>query len=263
MLCGMVLKGQDQPNVIYLLFDDLGYGDFSCYGQEKYQTPHIDRLAKEGMKFTQHYSGNTVCSPSRATLMTGQDPGHCHLRGNVAYELGAELDPAMITLPRLFKNAGYATGAYGKWGLGQTLKEGASNPLSHGFDEFYGNKSQVIAHTYYPSSMVHNGKEVPLEAGQYSHDLVVDFAFSFIKRHAASGDPFFCYMPIAVPHAAMQAPSELHKKWRKKLPEFDDRIGKYGAGPDEDCPDVINPVAGFAAMMENVDNQVGELLSTS
>ena len=254
-------ESRDKPNVIYLLFDDLGYGDFSCYGQDKLETPNIDRLAREGMRFTQHYSGNTVCSPSRATLMCGQHPGHVYLRGNLAHERGAELDSAMVTLPRLFKNAGYSTGAYGKWGLGITNLDGAPNPLSHGFDEFYGWKSQVIAHTYYPGTMVHNGQEIRRKEGQYAHDLVMGHAFGFIRRNAEAGKPFFCYMPIAVPHAAMQAPEELHEKWRKKLPQFDTITGRYGAGPDEDCPDVINPVAGFAAMLENVDNQVGEMLA--
>jgi len=249
-----------QPNVIYLLFDDLGYGDLSCYGQDKLQTPNIDRIAEQGMRFTQHYSGNTVCSPSRATLMTGQHPGHCYLRGNLAGELGAELDPAMTALPELFRNAGYATGAFGKWGLGHSNAEGAPSPLTHGFDEFYGWKSQVIAHTYYPKTMVHNGKEMPVEPGIYVHDLVVGHAFEFIRQKAGTHTPFFCYMTIAVPHAAMQAPAGLHMKWRLRLPQFDEKIGKYGAGPDEPCPDVINPVAGFAAMLENVDNQVGELL---
>jgi arylsulfatase A-like enzyme len=111
-----------RPNVVYILADDLGYGDLSCYGQTKLQTPNIDRLAHEGMKFTDHYSGNTVCSPSRACLMTGQHPGRVHCRGNGDESVIAALDPSMTTLPRLFKNAGYATGAFGKWGLGVTVE---------------------------------------------------------------------------------------------------------------------------------------------
>ena len=142
------------PNVIYILADDLGLGDLGCYGQQKLKTPNIDRLADEGMQFSDHYSGNTVCSPSRAVLMTGQHPGHVHCRGN-GNENGFALDPEMTTLPRLFKNAGYATGAYGKWGLGQTHLAGAPNPMTHGFDHFSGWKSQGIAHTYYPVSYTH------------------------------------------------------------------------------------------------------------
>jgi arylsulfatase A-like enzyme len=252
-------KPVQTPNVIYIMADDLGLGDLGCYGQQKLKTPNIDRLAAEGMRFTDHYSGNTVCSPSRAVLMTGQHSGHVHCRGN-GNENGFALDPEMTTLPRLFKNAGYATGAFGKWGLGETNLTGAPNPLTHGFDHYTGWKSQMIAHTYYPSSFVRDGVEEPLEKGTFVHDLIMADAFKFVQESAEAGEPFFCYIPTAVPHAAMHAPAELHKKWREVYPEFDDKIGKYGAGPGEDCPPVQNPIAGFAAMMENFDNQVGELL---
>ncbi|MDF1849231.1 MAG: arylsulfatase [Verrucomicrobiales bacterium] len=255
-----VASAKDSPNVIYILADDLGYGDLSCYGQEKLQTPHIDRLASEGLRFTAHYSGNTVCTPSRAVLMTGQHSGNCYVRGNLKGEVGAALDPEMTVLPELFKAAGYATGAFGKWGLGHTHVEGSPNPLTHGFDEFAGWKSQTIAHTYYPTTWVVNGKELPLEEGTYVHDLIMEKAFEFIEKNAKSDTPFFCYIPTAVPHAAMHAPAELHEKWRKKFPKFDNKIGKYGAG-GEPCPDVQNPIAGFAAMMENFDNQVGRILA--
>lgn len=247
------------PNIILILADDLGYGDLSCYGQEKLQTPNIDRLAGEGLRFTGHYSGNTVCSPSRAVLMTGQHSGNCYLRGNLGGEKGAQLDPNMTVLPEVFKQAGYATGAFGKWGLGPTHLEGNPNPLTHGFDEFYGWKSQTIAHTYYPSSVIDNGKEVPLEPGTFVHDLILDRARDFIRRHAQADKPFFCYIPTAVPHAAMHAPAELHAKWRKVFPQFDEKIGRYGAG-GEPCPPVKNPIAGFAAMMENLDHEVGTIL---
>ncbi len=249
------------PNVIYILADDLGYGDLSCYGQDKLQTPNIDRLAHEGMLFTNHYSGNTVCTPSRASLMTGQHPGRVYCRGNLRDEIGAELDLEMTVLPELFKNAGYATGAFGKWGLGVTTRQDAQNPLMHGFDEFYGWKSQMIAHTYYPNSLVYNGNEIPLEPHDYIHDILMERAMSFIERNALSGTPFFCYIPTAVPHAAMHAPPSLHEKWRKAFPQFDDVIGKYGAGEYDLCPDVQNPIAGFAAMMENLDNQIGAILT--
>ena len=248
------------PNVIYILADDLGYGDLSCYGQKKFSTPNIDRLAQEGMRLTGHYSGNTVCSPSRAVLMTGRHPGHCHIRGNGDEATSVRLWPEDIVLPEVFQAAGYATGAFGKWGLGITTVEGRGNPLANGFDEFYGWKSQVIAHTYYPRSVVENGQEIPLEPGTYVHDLIMDKARDFIRDNASAQKPFFCYIPTAVPHAAMHAPKALHEKWRKKLPQFDHIIGKYPAGPDESCPDVINPIAGFAAMMEHLDNEVGEIL---
>jgi arylsulfatase A-like enzyme len=250
-----------RPNVVLILADDLGYGDLSCYGQKKVQTPHIDRLANEGLQFTGHYSGNTVCSPSRAVLMTGQHSGHIYLRGNVSGEQNAALDPALVVLPEVFKAAGYATGAYGKWGLGQTNVAGNSNPLTHGFDEFFGWKSQGIAHTYYPTSAVYNGNEIKLKSGTYIHDNVMDRARTFIRTQAETKTPFFCYIPTAVPHAAMHAPKELHEKWRKVFPQFDDKIGKYKAGPDESCPDVKNPIAGFAAMLENLDNEIGSVLA--
>jgi len=253
------LPAAERPNVIYILADDLGYGDLSCYGQQKIQTPNIDRLANEGLRFTAHYSGNTVCSPSRAVLMTGQHSGNCYVRGNRSGEQGAELEPAMTVLPEVFKSAGYSTGAFGKWGLGQTHLSGPANPLSHGFDEFYGWKSQGIAHTYYPRSLVKNGMEVPVPEGTYVHPLIMDEARDFIRRNVKAGTPFFCYIPTAIPHAAMHAPPELHDKWRKVFPEFDDKIGRYGAG-SEPCPDVQNPIAGFAAMMEHFDNEVGLIL---
>ncbi|WDE99323.1 arylsulfatase [Lentisphaera profundi] len=251
------------PNVIFILADDLGYGDLSFYGQEKLKTPNIDRLGKEGMKFTDHYSGNTVCSPSRAVLMTGQHPGKVHCRGNAgrAGENGIALDPKMTTLPRLFKNAGYATGGFGKWGLGITSDQGNPNPLTHGFDVFTGWKNQVVAHTYYPSSIVRNGAEVPLEEGTYIHDLIMQDAFDFIRHSVKEQKPFFCYIPTAIPHASMHAPKELHEKWSKVFPQFNHIIGKYGAGKDELSPDVKNPIAGFAAMIEHLDNQVGDLLT--
>jgi len=254
-----ICRATDTPNVIYILADDLGYGDLSCYGQEKFATPHIDRLAEEGLQFTAHYSGNTVCSPSRAVLMTGQHAGRIYIRGNLTGEVNAELDPAVTVLPEIFKAAGYATGAFGKWGLGHTAGDGVQSPLTHGFDEFVGWKSQTIAHTYYPSSYVDGQNEIPLESGTYVHDLIMDRAKGFIAKNAKSKKPFFCYIPTAVPHAAMHAPAALHEKWRKVFPQFDDVVGTYRAG-EEDCPDVQNPIAGFAAMMENLDNQVGEII---
>ncbi|MEC5128219.1 arylsulfatase [Verrucomicrobiales bacterium BCK34] len=250
---------EPKPNVIYILADDLGYGDLSCYGQDKFETPNIDRLATEGLKFTAHYSGNTVCSPSRAVLMTGQHSGHSYIRGNLKGEIGAPLPTEMTVLPEVFKAAGYRTGGFGKWGLGVTTEEGRANPLTHGFDEFCGWKSQTIAHTYYPSTYVDNGEEIALESGTYLHDIIMDRALGFIEENGKSGTPFFCYIPTAVPHAAMHAPEALHEKWRKKFPQFDNKIGKYGAGA-EPCPDVVNPIAGFAAMMENLDNQIGTIL---
>ncbi len=257
---GSVALVAGQPNVIYILADDLGYGDLSCYGAQMLETPNIDRLADEGLQFINHYSGNTVCSPSRASLMTGQHSGHVYLRGNIKGEVNCELDPDMTVLPEIFKAAGYATGAYGKWGMGHTNVEGPASPLVHGFDEFCGWKSQTIAHTYFPTSMVFNGLEIPLKKGTYIHELIMGRAKAFIRENAYREKPFFCYIPTAIPHAAMHAPKEIHDKWRKKFPQFDKVIGKYKAG-EEECPDVINPIAGFAAMMEVLDTDVGDILN--
>ncbi|MDB2674026.1 arylsulfatase [Akkermansiaceae bacterium] len=263
-LAPVLLKAQEKPNVIYILADDLGLGDLSIYGQKKFQTPNIDSIGTEGLKFTAHYSGNTVCSPSRAVLMTGHQPGAVYLRGNVTENEVAPLDPKLTVLPEIFKAAGYNTGAYGKWGLGFTHVKGIANPLNHGFDEFVGWKSQMIAHTYYPTTYVHNGKEKPLKKGTYVHDIIMNHAMQFIESNAKSKTPFFCYIPTAVPHAAMHAPKELHAKWRKKFPQFDQITGRYkihrGDGT-ETVPDVINPIAGFGAMVENLDNQIGDILA--
>jgi len=257
---------QSQPNVIYILADDLGIGDLSCYGQEKFQTPNIDRLSSEGMTFTNHYSGNTVCSPSRAVLMTGIHSGRCYIRGNVGNELIAALPEEMIVLPEVFKQAGYRTGAFGKWGLGTTAGGAKKElPSSHGFDTFCGWKSQTIAHTYYPPTYVQDGKEIPINPDEYVHPIMMKAAREFIANSVAEKQPFFAYIPTAIPHAAMHAPKELHEKWRKRLPEHDHKIGRYSATKKSypetiPCPDVQNPIAGFAAMMEHLDNEVGLLL---
>lgn len=247
------------PNVIYILADDLGIGDLSIYGQQKLKTPNIDSIGQQGIKFTDHYSGNTVCSPSRAVLMTGQSASRVYIHGN-GEEAKAALDANMITLPRLFKNAGYATGAFGKWGLGHTHEGGNQSPLTHGFDTFTGWTTQWAAHTYYPTSIVRDGKEVPLKQGTYIHDEIMQDAFSFIEKNAANKTPFFAYIPTAIPHAAMHAPKHLHEKWRKVFPQFDHIISSYDAR-EQPCPDVQNPIAGFAGMIEHLDNQIGELLA--
>lgn len=236
-----------QPNIVYILADDLGYGDLGCYGQTKFATPHIDRLAEEGMQFTQHYAGSTVCAPSRCVLMTGLHTGHCRVRGNKLVPL---LDED-VTAAELLKQEGYATGLFGKWGLGEPGTPGIPN--RQGFDTFYGYLNQSKAHNYYPAYLWHNEEKVPLEGKAYSHDLILGAAKDFIRTH--KDRPFFCYLPVTIPHASMHAPQELHEKYRRQFAAFDDKIGKYSG------PDVKNPVAGFAAMMEHLDNGVGEILA--
>ena len=165
-------KPARKPNIIYILADDMGYGDLSCYGQTKFKTPNIDRLASEGMKFTQHYSGSTVCAPTRCALMTGKHTGHTFVRGNreVRPVGQAPMPASTVTIAKLLKQAGYATGAFGKWGLG--YPGSTSSPNKMGFDEFYGYNCQRNAHTYYPKHLYRNDEQVPLDGKTYSHDLI-------------------------------------------------------------------------------------------
>jgi len=247
----LAAEAKRRPNIVYILADDLGYGDLSCYGQRKFRTPHIDRLAAEGMKFTQHYSGSTVCAPSRCALMTGLHTGHAQVRGNreVKPEGQAPMRPGTVTIPTLLRRAGYVSGMFGKWGLGAPGSE--SDPTVF-FDEVYGYNCQRQAHTFYPKHLWHNRTKVALDGQTYSHDLILKAAKDFIRTHRDR--PFFCYMPVTIPHAAMHAPKDLHDKYRKQFPQFEERIGKY-AGRD-----VQNPVAAFPAMVEHLDNGVGEIL---
>lgn len=241
-----------KPNIVYILADDLGYGDLSCYGQQQFQTPNIDRLASEGMKFTQHYSGSTVCAPSRCSLMTGMHTGHAVVRGNreVKPEGQAPMPADTVTIPTQLRQAGYVSGMFGKWGLG--APGSTSDPMQF-FDTFYGYNCQRQAHNYYPTHLWHNRQEVELDGQTYSHDLIMAAAEDFIR--ANKNRPFFCYLSITLPHASMHAPQALHEKYRKQFPQFEDVIGRYVGR------EVQNPVAAFAAMVEQMDNGVGDVLS--
>lgn len=272
VLIGAVLANADpearaasKPNVIFILCDDLGYGDVGCYGQKKNKTPNIDTLAKEGMLFTDHYSGSTVCAPSRSVLMTGLHTGHTPVRGNGAKGRRPDgtdpraLEAGTYTIPKMFKSAGYQNGMFGKWGLGQSDDSG--NAIKQGFDAFYGYYDQSHAHTFYPEYLWDNDTKVELDGNTYSHDLIWNKGMEFIRKNAKSKTPFFCYYSITVPHAAMSAPEKLHEKWRKVYPEFDEVIGRYWGKDMGKDKEVINPIAGFAAMIENLDNQVGSLMT--
>jgi len=255
LICVAALTSQvraEQPNIIYILLDDAGYGDLSCYGQRKFSTPNIDRLAIEGMKFTDHYSGSTVCAPTRCSLMTGLHTGHCLVRGNreVKPEGQSPMPADIVTIPRLLKQAGYRTGMFGKWGLG--APGSTSDPVAH-FDSFFGYNCQREAHNYYPDHLWKDAERVPLDGKTYAHDLIVENALEFVRANKKG--PFFCYMPMTIPHAAMHVPEDSMVSFRKKFAQFEDTIGKY-AGPN-----VRNPVAGFAGMMTRLDRQVGELLA--
>ncbi|PQO27083.1 arylsulfatase [Blastopirellula marina] len=241
-----------KPNIIYIMADDLGIGDLSCYGQQKFETPNIDRMAAEGMLFTQHYSGSTVCAPTRSVLMTGLHTGHTPVRGNSEVKpVGQQPIPdETVTMPELLKKAGYVTGAFGKWGLGYPGSEG--DPINQGFDVFYGYNCQRNAHTYYPTWLYDNEKKIELDGKTYSHDLIMDHALQFIRDN--KDKPFYCYLPITIPHAAMHVPEEYVAPFRSKFPEFEDKVGKY-AGPA-----VKNPIAAFAGMCTKMDEDVGRVL---
>ena len=242
----------DKPNIVYILLDDAGYGDLSCYGQNLFSTPNIDKLAAEGMKFTQHYSGSTVCAPTRCCLMTGMHTGHSHVRGNreVKPEGQAPMPADIVTIPRLLKKGGYTTGAFGKWGLG--APGSPSDPAEH-FDRFYGYNCQREAHTYYPGHLWSNREKVLLDGKTYSENLIADESLKFVR--ANKDKPFFLFLPVTIPHAAMQAPEEWVAPFRKKFPQFESKIGKYKG------PHVQNPIAAFAGMMTLLDSHVGELMA--
>ncbi len=157
--CSQSNKEKPVPNIIYILADDLGYGDLSCYGQTRFSTPNIDRLAQQGMLFRQHYTGCTVSAPSRSCLMTGLHTGHTPIRGNREWETEGQwpLPAASVTVAEMLKTRGYTTGAFGKWGLGFIDTEG--DPNSQGFDEFFGYNCQRLAHNYYPDHLWHNQRE--------------------------------------------------------------------------------------------------------
>jgi len=209
-------------------------------------------MATEGLRFTDFYAGNTVCAPSRCALMTGLHTGHAQIRGNreVMPEGQAPMKAGTVTIPTLLKRAGYATGMFGKWGLGAP---GSDSDPALFFDEFYGYNCQREAHTYYPNHLWHNKTKVLLDGKTYSHDLIMQEALDFIETN--KDQPFFCYMPVTIPHAAMHAPPELHDKYRYLFPQFEDSVGRYSG------PEVINPIAAFAAMAEHLDHGVGQIMN--
>ena len=255
------------PNIVYILADDLGFGDVGFNGQSKFETPNIDNLAVKGMVFTQHYSGSTVCAPSRSALLTGMHTGHTAIRGNkeVRPEGQHPMPAATLTLAELLKEAGYATGVYGKWGLGYPGSEGDAN--QQGFDEFFGYNCQRIAHNYYPYHLWHNQEKVILNEnagkgqGTYAPDLIHEKALEFMETNKEK--PFFMYYASALPHAELLLPEKYISKYKGEfLPEKayngkDDgplyKAGGYGSQK--------NSHAAFAAMVHLLDLQVGELMA--
>jgi len=221
-----ILTGGEKANVIYILADDLGYGEVGYQGQEKIKTPRLDDLATKGMTFTSHYCGNSVCAPSRCSLMTGKHPGHAYIRANSPGYPGGQtpLPEGTETLGTLMKRAGYKTGIIGKWGLGGVWPNGIRTsgvPEKQGFDHFFGFLDQRRAHNYYPDYLWRNSKKVPMnQKGQrdYAHDKMTEEAISFIKGHHKS--PFFLYLAYLIPHIQYQVPSlgqYKDKNWPKEM----------------------------------------------
>ncbi len=220
-LCISLTATESKPNVIYILCDDLGYGEVGYNGQKLIQTPELDHLAKKGMRFTDHYCGNAVCAPSRASLITGKHPGHAYIRANSpGYPNGQTPIPeSSETLGKLMQRAGYKTACIGKWGLGGFHDTG--NPNKQGFDLFYGYTDQRKAHNYYPEYLWLNGEKQFLDnkkgkQKEYSHDLMTEKALGFLKENEKN--PFFLYLAYCIPHTKWQVP-ELGQYEDKEWPE--------------------------------------------
>lgn len=254
-----------RPNVIFILADDLGYGDLGCLGQTRFQTPNIDRLASEGVLFTQHYSGSPVSAPSRSVLLTGLHSGHTPIRGNreMPGEGQQPLASSEYTLFDLFKGEGYTTGVFGKWGLGYPGSDGT--PSRHGVDDFYGYNCQRYSHSYYPDHLWDNDRKLILSGnldrkeGDYAPALIHDQALSFIRDH--KDRPFFMIYSSVLPHAELKAPEDdmalFGDAFQPEVPfKGDDggpyfRKGSYGSQE--------RPHTAFAAMVTLLDRQVGEI----
>ena len=244
------LQVKHKPNIIFILADDLGYGDLGCYGQSRIKTPNLDRLAVEGMRFTQCYAGSTVCAPSRACLMTGLHTGHARIRGNADLALQAE----DRSVAEVLKPAGYTNGVIGKWGLGMANTPGTPN--RKGFDQWFGFLGHVEAHDYYPAALYRwpnpqNSESFlfPLQLnvegkkGQYSHDLFTSVALNFVRVNKYN--PFFLYLAYTIPHAQ----NELKDKG---MPVPSD--APYSK---EDWPQMEK---NKAAMITRLDSDVGKIL---
>ncbi len=241
-----------KPNIVYILADDLGYSDLGCYGQKLIRTPRIDRLAAEGMRFTQHYAGAPSCQPSRCVLFTGKHTGHARVRANSKLPLL----PEDFTLCEMLLGKGYATGGVGKWGLG--LEESTGAPWRKGMHDFFGYLDQTHAHTYYPDHLWKNDRRVEIpenQAGQrrtYSHDVLADAALDFIRRHRDR--PFFFYGAFTIPHAEVTVPHDSLAEYLDQWPE-----PKAFPGSKTYCPQ-DKPRAVRAAMITRFDRDVGRLL---
>jgi len=278
VFCAGVLSASEKPNVVFILADDLGYGELGCYGQKKIPTPHIDDLAAAGTRFTRHYSGAPVCAPARCILMTGKHGGHAEIRGNRQAKLSFPefkqgqhpISAEALTMAEVFKDAGYATGAMGKWGLGPVGSTG--DPNAQGFDLFFGYNCQAVAHSFFPRYLWRNDKQIEInknpipghrkkptgevkledyQAEQYAPYLMIDEAEKFIDQH--KGDPFFLYLAFIEPHVAMHPPAEAVNRF----PEDWDTEAYRGQCAYLPHP---RPRAGYAAMINDLDRYVGRVM---
>ena len=257
---------QSKPNLIFIMADDLGYGDLGCFGQKLIKTPRLDRMAKEGIKFTRFYSGSTVCAPSRSVLMTGQHMGHTHVRGNAGGDMTRQsLRDKDFTVAEALKKANYSTALIGKWGLGEIGQEG--HPLDQGFDYFYGYLNQVHAHNFYPEflwknfdkQMLRNEVQQIAKKGyagfiggaatkriDYTHDLFADEALAWIGQNR--DNPFFLYLPLTIPHANNEG---------SRMFGDGAEVPEYGIYDKMDWP---KQDKGQAAMITRMDKDVGRIL---
>lgn len=264
------VQAEKKTNIIFILADDLGNGDLGFLGQQYIETPNIDQLAEEGMFFTNHYSGATVCAPSRSSFLTGMHTGHTPIRGNLGTEPEGQY-PIPDTIPsvaKVLESAGYRTGAFGKWGLGFIGTTG--DPNKQGFGQFYGYNCQSLAHRYYPAYLWRNEIKDTLEGNgwmektTYAPDLIQEETIQFIEENKDT--PFFLFMPIVLPHAELAAPDdEVFEKYRNKFggeKPYPPRNGsEYGAGMSTSSyQSQPYPHAAFAAMIERIDNYVGEVV---
>ena len=242
-----------KPNIIFILADDLGYADLGCYGQRHFETPHLDRMAAEGMRFTQHYAGSTVCAPSRACLLAGKHTGHVTQRVNGSLQFPE--DPVDVCVARLLKRVGYTTALIGKSGLSCNSADGGL-PQRKGFDEFFGYTSHVRAHRYFPEWLWRNGEKVELPRNQeqsgvhYSGDLFMKETEEFLRANAEG--PFFLHLALQQPHADLNVPGEWRERFLGRYDEVPFKGGHYRAEE--------NPKATFAGMVAYLDNAVGRVL---
>ena len=245
------------PNIVFIMADDLGYGELGCYGQTKIRTPNIDRIAAEGMQFSNAYSGCSVCAPARSVLMTGMHMGHTSVRSNPG---GVPILAEDVTVAELLKERGYATGCFGKWGLGDIGTDGV--PWKQGFDEFVGYLHQAHAHYFYPHYIYDNDQKLPLPGnegdgrGTYSHDVIANRALEFIENN--KDGPFFCYVPFTIPHSEYVVPEdEIYEQYAGTFEELELPVNR-------NRPDRLirpsEPHATLAAMITRMDRDVGRIL---